>query len=51
MELREAVKRQTAIKTADQIPATEIQFTIPKEKYPQLKAAMDNSSKFSICNI
>jgi hypothetical protein len=43
-ELREAVKRQTAIKTVDQISATEIQFTIPKEKYSELKAAMDNST-------
>jgi hypothetical protein len=29
---------------ADQISATEIQFTIPKEKYPQLTTAMNNSA-------
>jgi hypothetical protein len=40
----EAVKRQTAIKTADQISATEIELTIPNDKYQQVKAAMDNSA-------
>jgi hypothetical protein len=40
----EAVNRQTAIKTANQISATEIQFTIPKEKYPQLTAAIESST-------
>jgi hypothetical protein len=44
-ELREeAVKRQTAIKTADQIPATEIELTIPRRKYPQLTAAIESST-------
>jgi hypothetical protein len=40
----EAVKRQTAIKTADQVSATEIELTIPNDKYQQVKAAMDNSA-------
>jgi hypothetical protein len=40
----EAVKRQTAIKTADQISATEIELTIPRDKYPQLTAAIESST-------
>jgi hypothetical protein len=40
----EAVKRQTAIKPADQISATEIDLTISRDKYQQVKAAMDNSA-------
>ena len=40
----EAVKRQTAIKTADQISATEIELTIPRGKYPQLTAAIESST-------
>jgi hypothetical protein len=32
IELNEALKR-TSIQTADQIPATEFEFRIPKEKY------------------
>jgi hypothetical protein len=40
----EAVKRQTAIKTVDQISTTEIQYRIPKEKYPQLTAAIESST-------
>lgn len=42
-ELREALKRQTAIVTADQILSTEMEFEIPKEKYDEIKDAMTNS--------
>ena len=42
-ELRQAVRKQTCIVTADQISATELEFTIPKEKYREIKAAMKNS--------
>lgn len=45
-ELKEALKRQTALLTADQISANEIVFTIPKEKYNQLIDAMDISKDF-----
>jgi hypothetical protein len=37
------VKRQTAIQIADQVTASEIVFVIPKEKYEQLKSAMEKS--------
>jgi hypothetical protein len=39
-ELKEALSRAKA----DQISTQEMQFTIPNDKYPQLKAAMDNST-------
>jgi hypothetical protein len=47
IELSEALK-QTSIQTADQIPATELEFRIPKEKYEMVRDAMDKS-KDSIC--
>ena len=40
----EAVKRQITIKTVNRTSATEIQFTISKKKYSELKAVMDNST-------
>ena len=42
-ELREALKTQTPMLTADQIFATQIEFTISKPKYKQVKAAMESS--------
>jgi phosphopantetheinyl transferase (holo-ACP synthase) len=42
--LKEALAKATQFTKADQICTNEIQFTIPKEKYPQLTAAMDNST-------
>jgi hypothetical protein len=42
-ELKQAVKRLTSIRTADQISATEIEFTISKAKYEEVKAAMESS--------
>ena len=42
-ELREALKRQTAMVMADQIASTEMEFEIPKEKYDEIKDAMTNS--------
>ncbi len=47
IELSEALKR-TSIQTADQIPTTELEFRIPKEKYEMVRDAMDKS-KDSIC--
>jgi hypothetical protein len=42
IELSEALEL-TSIQTADQIPATEFGFTIPKEKYEMVRDAMDKS--------
>jgi hypothetical protein len=42
--LREALAKATQLTKADQISTTEIEFTIPKEKYEHVKAAMDNST-------
>ena len=42
-ELKQVVKRLTSIVTADKISATEIEFTIPKAKYEELKSAMESS--------
>jgi hypothetical protein len=42
-ELKQAVKRLTSIRTADQISATEIEFIIPKVKYEEVKSAMESS--------
>jgi hypothetical protein len=42
-ELRQAVRKQTCLVTADQISATEIEFSIPKAKYEEVKAAMKSS--------
>ena len=39
-ELKEALKRQTTLQRADQVSANEITFTVPKEKFNQLKKAM-----------
>jgi hypothetical protein len=47
IELSEALKR-TSIPTADQILATEFEFTIPKQKYEMVRDAMEKS-KDSIC--
>ena len=49
-QLEQALTRKTAIITANQISANQIEFRIPKEKYPQLKAAMDDSIN-SVCVI
>jgi hypothetical protein len=45
-QLREALKRQTKMVMGNQIPATEMEFTIPKEKYDEIKGAMDDSKYF-----
>ena len=42
-ELREALSRQIGFTTANEISSREIDFTIPKEKYPNLEAAMQKS--------
>jgi hypothetical protein len=42
-ELRQAVKRQTPILTADKISAAEIELVIPKSKYEEVTAAMESS--------
>jgi mannose-1-phosphate guanylyltransferase len=41
---REALAKATQFTKADQISTNEIVFTIPKEKYVYVKAAMDNST-------
>jgi dsDNA-binding SOS-regulon protein len=43
VELAEALQRQTAIQTADQISATEIKLIIPKEKFQGLLTAIQRS--------
>jgi hypothetical protein len=45
-ELREALKRPTKMVMGDQIPATETEFKIPKEKYNEIKQAMVDSKYF-----
>lgn len=42
-ELKEALKRQTTLLSADQVTANEIMFIVPKEKFNQLKEAMEIS--------
>jgi hypothetical protein len=42
-ELKEALKRQTTLLSADQVSANEIMFIVPKEKFNQLKEAMEIS--------
>jgi hypothetical protein len=46
--LKEALAKATQFTKADQISTNEIEFTIPKEKYEHVKAAMDNSAN-SVC--
>jgi hypothetical protein len=41
--LKEALAKATQFTKADQISTNEIGFTIPKEKYEHVKAAMENS--------
>jgi hypothetical protein len=50
-QLKEAFQR-ISIPTADQIPASEFEFIIPKEKYEMLRDAMDKSKStiFVICD-
>lgn len=40
-ELKEALKRQTALLSADQVAANEIVYTVHKKKFDQLREAMD----------
>src|SRR5215217_6167922 len=42
-ELKQAVKRLTSIVPADKISATELEFTILKSKFEEVKAAIDSS--------
>jgi hypothetical protein len=42
-ELKEALKRQTTLLSVDQVSANEIMFIVPKEKFNQLKEAMEIS--------
>ena len=42
-ELKEAITRQTIFVKADEVSVHEIEFTIPKEKYPNLEEAMQQS--------
>ena len=46
-QLKEALRRQTSLLTADQISAAEIDLVIPNSKYKEIKAAM-KSSRYSI---
>jgi hypothetical protein len=43
-ELKEALSRQTTFVKADEVSVHEIEFTIPKEKYPNLEVAMQQST-------
>ena len=45
-ELKEALKRQTTLLSADQVSINEITFIVPKEKFNQLKEAMGISRDF-----
>ena len=40
-ELKEVLKRQTALLRADQVSANEITFNVPKERFNQLQKAME----------
>lgn len=40
-ELKEALKRQTVLLSADKVATNEIVYTVHKEKFPQLREAMD----------
>jgi len=42
-ELREALRRQTTLITANEISSYETKFMIPKEKYPNIQEAMQRS--------
>ena len=42
-ELREALSRQNAFIKANEIPLHEIEFTVTKEKYPNIEDAMQKS--------
>jgi hypothetical protein len=42
-ELKESLRRRTTLLSADQIPANEITFIVPKEKFNQLNEAMEIS--------
>lgn len=43
IELSNALIKATRLRTADQISAIQIEFTIPKAKYEEVKAAIDTS--------
>jgi hypothetical protein len=43
LELKEALSRQSPLINADEICKHEIEFTVPKQKYPNLKEAMKES--------
>ena len=43
IELSDALIKATRLTTADQISAKQIEFTIPKAKYEEVKAAIDSS--------
>jgi hypothetical protein len=51
-ELKEALKRQTSLLRAEEIQAVETKFTIPKEKYEEVKSAMKTSkdSVYVVCD-
>ena len=42
-ELRDVLTKATRLTTADQISATEIEFTIPKAKYEEMKSSMESN--------
>jgi hypothetical protein len=42
-ELKQALKRQTKLVSAEQASANEIEFIVPKEKFNQLKEVMEIS--------
>lgn len=43
LELKKALSRQTILVNADEMSKYELEFIIPKEKYPNLKEAMEKS--------
>jgi hypothetical protein len=42
-ELKEALRRQTAMQSADQVSQSELKFTVPKARYEELQNAMHKS--------
>jgi hypothetical protein len=45
-ELKEAVRRETAIQSADQVSQPELEFTVPNARYEELRNAIHKSENF-----
>lgn len=43
VELKQDLLRQTPVQTADQVSKTELEFTVPKERYQEIEKAMHES--------